>query len=93
MTAQQDGLTGELATPPMGGTAAAPDGEAVVREAVEALLSIGAWGLHDSRRPDAWTLAMRARRFMDGDPMTGEEAAGFRAKAERALQRPGGSGR
>lgn len=64
----------------------ARDGAAVVREAVEALLLIGCWGLHDSNRPEVWTLAMRARRVLDGDPMTGLEAAGFRAKTEQALR-------
>jgi len=52
---------------------------AVVREAVDALLSIGAWGLHDSNRAEVWTLAIRARRALDGNPMSDEEAARFRA--------------
>jgi hypothetical protein len=51
----------------------------VIREAVEALLSIGAWGLHDSHRAEVWTLAMEARRAIEGDPMSTEEAERFRA--------------
>jgi hypothetical protein len=65
----------------------AREGAAVVREAVQALLLIGCWGLHDSNRPEVWTLAMRARRVLDGKPMTAAETAEFRAKTEQALRR------
>jgi hypothetical protein len=53
---------------------------------LEALLSIGCWGLHDSRRSEVWVLAKRAKQVLDGSPMTEEEAADFRAKTERFLR-------
>jgi hypothetical protein len=62
------------------------DDEAVVRQAVEALLSIGCWGLHDSHRSEVWVLAKRAKQVLDGSPMTEEEAADFRHKTERFLR-------
>lgn len=65
--------------------AAGPDDQAVVREAVDALLSIGCWGLHDSHRSELWVLAKRARQVLDGSPMTEEEVTAFRAKTERFL--------
>jgi hypothetical protein len=70
-----------------------PDGQAVVREAVEALLSIGCWGLDDSNRAAAWTLATRASRVLDGTPMTPAETAEFRAKAEQHVARRSTRGR
>jgi hypothetical protein len=41
------------------------DDQAVVRQAVEALLSIGCWGLHDSHRSEVWVLAKRAKQVLD----------------------------
>lgn len=58
------------------------DGDDVVREAIEAMLLIGTWGLDESKQPDVWTLAMRAKRVLDGNPMTEAETAEFRAKTE-----------
>lgn len=59
------------------------------REAAEALNLIGAWGLDNSKRADAWVLGQRALRAIDGEPMSDEDVARFR---EAIPARLGGGG-
>lgn len=56
------------------------DDQNVVQEAVDALTLIGAWGLHESKRPEAWVLGVRAQRVLKGEPMTEDEIAEFTKK-------------
>jgi hypothetical protein len=58
-----------------------------VHVAVDTLLSIGAWGLHDSHRDDVWVIAIQASRALDGDPMTAEEVDRFRESLTRRAGR------
>jgi len=57
-----------------------------VRVAVETLLSTGARGRPDSDRDEVRVIVMRARRALDGVPVTGAEAEGFPARATELYQ-------